>query len=117
MAPRSIPLLQLSIRSEARLNAHARLPLPPSLYAETARPAVPTPPPTKVVGVHGKGELRRCQARDDQVTGRHGRRRSASHSGPWSALGVLLVLAVVGPLLATDSGPLVPTVTAASAAC
>jgi len=50
------------------------------------------------------------------VTGRHGRRRSASHSGPWSALGVLLVLAVVGPLLVTDSGPLEPTVTAASTA-
>jgi hypothetical protein len=44
--------------------------------------------------------------------GRHGRRRSA----PWSALGVLLVLAVAGPLLVTDSGPLVPTLAVASAA-
>jgi len=44
--------------------------------------------------------------------GRHGRRRST----PWSALGVLLVLAVTGPLLVTDSGPLVPPVSAASAA-
>src|SRR5690349_15801467 len=72
--------------------------------------------PTKVVGVHGKGELRRCRAREDEVTGRYERRRVASHPGPWSALGVLLVLAVVGPLLVTDSGPLVPTVAAASAA-
>lgn len=45
------------------------------------------------------------------MTGRHKRRRSA----PWSALGVLLVLAVTGPLLVTDSGPLVPTMAAASA--
>ena len=45
------------------------------------------------------------------MTGRHKRRRSA----PWSALGVLLVLSVTGPLLVTDSGPLVPTMVAASA--
>jgi hypothetical protein len=44
--------------------------------------------------------------------GRHGRRRST----PWSALGVLLVLAVTGPLLVTDSGPLVPNLAVASAA-
>jgi hypothetical protein len=42
--------------------------------------------------------------------GRHGRWCST----PWSALGILLVLAVTGPLLVTDSGP-VPTLAAASA--
>jgi hypothetical protein len=40
------------------------------------------------------------------------RRRSAS----WSVIGVLLVLAVTGPLLVTDSGPVVPTMAAASVA-
>src|SRR4051812_6487088 len=29
---------------ETRLSAHMRAPLPPSLYADTARPAVDTPP-------------------------------------------------------------------------
>ena len=46
------------------------------------------------------------------MTGRHVRRRSA----PWSVIGVLLVLAVTGPLLVTDSGPVVPTMAAASVA-
>jgi hypothetical protein len=35
---------------------------------------------------------------------------------PWSVVGVLLVLAVAGPLLVTDSGPVDPTMAAASVA-
>ncbi len=46
------------------------------------------------------------------MTGRHGRRRST----PWSVIGVLLVLAATGPLLVTDSGPVVPRMAAASVA-
>ena len=46
------------------------------------------------------------------MTGRHVRRRPA----PWSVIGVLLVLAVTGPLLVTDSGPVVPKMAAASVA-
>ena len=49
------------------------------------------------------------------MTGRHTKRRPPPRSAPWSALGVLLVLAVTAPLLVTDSGPLVPAMATASA--